>query len=46
MTVQSRRIGKRGKMLLAVNGPVNQAHGLVRWIDRQNKVSTVIGRRA
>ena len=33
-------------MLLAVNGRVNQAHGLVRWIDRQNKVSIAIERRA
>jgi hypothetical protein len=46
MTAQSRRIDKRGRMPLAVNEPVNQAHGLVRWIDRQNKVSIVIGRRA
>jgi len=46
MTEQSRPIDKRGKMLRAVNGRVSQAHGLVRWIDRQDKASIVIERRA
>jgi len=46
MTAQSRLSDRREMVLRVVNEPVNQVHGLARWIDRQGKVSTVIERRA